>query len=60
MGFTPHVGLYCAKRQPISRTTPQRAAKPPSTNQTGLGPTLAMSYPIDGRGRPESPALIHP
>jgi hypothetical protein len=34
--------------------------KAPSGHQTCLGPTLAMSYPIDGRGRHESPAVIRP
>jgi len=50
------------QRQPISSTRPQPASKPPSTinHQTGIGPTLAKSYPIDGRGRPESPAVIRP
>lgn len=32
--------------------------KAPIGHPTCLGPTLAKSYPIDGRGRPECPALI--
>jgi hypothetical protein len=32
----------------------------PSGQQTGLGPTLAKSYSIDGRGRHEFPAVIRP
>jgi hypothetical protein len=61
IGFTRHVGLRCALRQPMSRTMPSLYIKTsPRGHQTGLGPTLAMSYPIDGRGRHESPALIRP
>ena len=62
---TPHVGLRCALHQPTlsANLCPARcltSIKAPISQQTGLGPTLAMSYPIDGRGRPECPALIRP
>ena len=56
IGFTPHVGLRCTN---VPHDAPTRI-KAPINHQTGLGPTLAMSYPIDGRGRHKSPALIHP
>lgn len=43
-----------------ARTARTTRIKAPIGHQTGLGPTLAKSYPIDGRGRHESPALIRP
>ena len=65
MGFTPHVWLRCVLHQPTPAPThvPHNAPtciKAPINLQTGLGPTLAMSYPIDGRGCPESPAVTSP
>jgi len=57
IGFTPHIGLRCALHQPTPAPT---RIKAPINLQTGLGPTLAKSYPIDGRGRHESPAVIRP
>ncbi|MGL6010265.1 MAG: hypothetical protein ACRC0J_01950, partial [Shewanella oncorhynchi] len=45
----------------MSRTMPSLYIKTsPRGHQTGLGPTRAKSYPIDGRGRPECPAVIRP
>ncbi len=61
ISFTPHVGLRCALRQPTFRTMPNLYIETSqSGHQTCLGPTLAMSYPIDGRGRPECPAVSRP
>ena len=50
---------YWASLTHVMHDAPTRI-KAPIGQQTCLGPTLAMSYPIDGRGRHKSPALICP
>ena len=46
IGFTRHVGLRCAQRQPTSLTMSQLASKPQSATRSALAPLLLSLIPL--------------